>query len=351
MPSTSVNNILRAKNLPPLTFLFGFEEFLIEEAINKMIGKFVPDYRENYNFNKLTSSEIDLQSLFNLANSFPMLADEQFIIIKGFEKYFKGRISKDNKNLKVLNRYLENIPRQTKMIILCQDTKLDGMTKKRSFKVPAHYKSLLEKSESVEFPKVYPNNYASWLESRFAMTGKKVDRQTIEIIISSTQESLRDFANQVDKIASYAFDSDTITGSEIMSLVGQSKENNVFELQKSISARNITKSIEISENMLTYSKQEIYIVSALANFFKSVLRLSEIATHSTDKFEIARVIGASPYFMEDYYSALRNYSLEEIENIFLHLTDADLTLKSTSESGLLQITQLLVRIMGQENEL
>jgi len=349
MPSSSMNMLVKNTELPDITFLFGAEEFLIEESLGKLIDKFIPDYKDNYNFKKFSSSEITFANLFDFANSFPMLGNEQFIIIKDFENYFKGRISKDNVNLKMLNKYLENPPTTTKLIILCTDSKLNGLTKKKTFKIPAHYKSLVESSEIIEFPKIYPNNFPSWLEARFAKFGKSTDRETIELIISQTSESLRDLSNQVDKIINYIGERKNVKADEIMDLVGQSKENNIFELQKCVSERNIKKSINISENMLTYSRQEIYIVSVMTNFFRSVLRLTEAASVSSDKFEIARTIGASPYFMDDYYKALRNYSLAEIENIFIHLTGTDIALKSTSEDGTSQITKLLVKIMGDNN--
>jgi DNA polymerase III subunit delta len=337
--------IVKNTELPVITFLFGAEEFLIEESLGRLTGKFIPDYKNNYNFKKISSSEITFANLIDLANSFPMLGSEQFIIIKDFENYFKGRISKDNINLKILNKYLENPPTTTKLIILCTDSKLNGLTKKKTFKIPAHYKLLIEKSNFIEFPKIYPNNFHSWLDARFAKFGKTADRETVELIISQTNESLRDLANQVYKIINYVGENEKIVAKEIMDLVGQSKENNIFELQKSVSERNIKKSIKISENMLTYSRQEIYIVSVMTNFFRSVLRLTEATSLSSDKFEIARTIGASPYFMDDYYKALRNYSLAEIENNFIHLTGTDIALKSTSEGGMSQITKLLVKIM------
>ena len=323
--------------LPSAIFLFGEEEFLIEEALNYVIKKHNPDHEQDYNFYKKSSDELSVIELLDLANAFPMLGDKQTIIVKNFQNYFKGRIAKADKRPEQLISYLSNPQVTTKLIMIASG---------KGLKTKAPFKDMINYCDSLEFEKVWPNQYPEWIKRRFKEFGKDVTDSAVRLIIAQTQESLRDIANQVEKIITYLPNVNKYEDDQIVELVGQSKDWNVFELQKAVSSKKIDQAMLIAENMLSASKQEILIITVLTNYFKSVFKLFEIARSESNKFELAKQLGVSPFFVNDYKLALNFYSPNEVENIFLYLKDADLSLKTSASSGKNIISKLLMQIIG-----
>lgn len=342
-----INEILNKAELPSALFLFGEEEFLIDETLNKVLDKFCPNRVEDYNFRKFNADELTVAELLDQANAFPMLGDNQTIVIKNFEKYFSGRTAKSDKRPEQLRKYLSNPQPTTKLIITCNDKSLFGLTKKGNAKIKEPYSSMLDLCESIEFPKLWPSDYPNWIKQRFNEVGKTITEKSIKLIISQTQESLRDISNQIEKIITYLPEATEVDSDEIIELVGQSKDYNVFELQKSVAYRDLSKALYIGDNMLNSSRQEIYIISVLSNYFTSVFRLIEARSKSSSKYELASMIGTNPYFLNDYLIALDKYSYEEIEKVFLYLKDADHQLKTTSVDGKVVISKLLNLILGR----
>ena len=330
--------------MPPVTFIYGAEEFLIERALNSILDKYYPNRDKDYNFNKYSSDEIEMKDLIDLANSFSMLGDGQVIVIKNFEEYFKGRAKKNDPNLKILLNYLSNPSDTTTLIITC--TK-DQLVKGKSKKFSEPWDTLINNAYPISYAKVYPNKFPEWLKNEFSKSGKRITEKAVYLILSQTQQTLRDLHNQVDKILNYLGDDDEISDEKIVDLIGQSRDYNVFELQKAVAMRDIKNSMDITENILKSSQQELYIIAVLAGFFKSVLEYPEAARKSANKYQIASEIGVNAFFLNDYKVAANRYSLTDLENNFIYLCEADQKLKTSSGSSIMIIQEMIYKILGK----
>lgn len=341
--SNELKVLLSAKDVPRIVFIYGAEEFLIEHALNSFLNKFYPNRDKDYNFNKFHSDDIDVISLLDHCNSYSLLASENIVLIKGFENYFKGRAKKNDPVLNKLVNYINEPSDSTVLIITCLNEDLV----KGKAKVSAEpFKSLLSNSYCIPFTKVYPNQFNDWIRDEFAKRGKKISEKGIYLILSQTQQNLRDIFNQIEKIDSYFLNVDTIPDDEISEIIGQSREFNVFELQKAVSRRNINSSIEICSHIMNTSDDSIKIIAILFSFFKNLLKFYEVSRKSISKFDLARSLGINPYFIEDYSIASKNYGMSEVEDIFLVLCDFDKMFKTSSPNQNVMMTELIITIVG-----
>lgn len=341
--SIELKKLLSSDKAPKIIFIYGAEEFIIEQYLNKVLNKFYPNRDTDYNFNKFHSDDIELISVLDYCNSYSMLSDENVVLIKDFETYFKGRSKKVDPKLSSLLSYINNPTESTVFIITCHNEDLV----KGKAKVSAEpYKSLIEKTFSIPIVKVYPNSYNSWIADEFSSRNKRISDKGIYLILSQTQQNLRDIYNQVDKIDAYFAKSSEIPDDEIVSLIGQSREFNVFELQKAVSKRNMHSSLEISQSILKSSDDSIMIIAILFTFFKNLLKYYEASRKSTNKYELAKVIGVNPFFLDDFSYASKQYHYNEVENIFIDLCEYDRILKTSSPNSNVLMTELLIKIIG-----
>jgi len=367
-----------------MVFMFGEEEFLLEEAYTTLIDAAVD--RENpmaaFNVEVFDGSDLSQETLVEMASAFPMMAERRVVVVKHFEKMNLGRgggsrstvnRSKTKKNtgnsdgaeaeqpsakLTPLERYAANPSPSTLVVLIADAPELSGLKsalgnpkqqekaqkKLKALKYP--YSMLIERCEWIEFPKLYDREIPSWVADRFKALGREITRDACELLVAQSGESLRDLHNEMEKILTFVKDQRKITRDEIVSLIGASKTYNIFELQKAVGLRNLPFAIEIMRRMLVVDRQELLIISMLTRYFMILWKLSEAITITRNPAELSKTVNISPFFVPEYVAALAQYPPPAVERALYALCEADVTIKSSSESGDVVLQKMLMKIVG-----
>jgi DNA polymerase-3 subunit delta len=110
---------------------------------------------------------------------------------------------------------------------------------------------------------------------------------------------------------------------DIIDLVGMSREYNVFELQNALEAGNIPLTLRIGARMAEQKGYSIIPLIALLYGFYSRVLAAKSAGASSDA-AIGEAIGnKSPFMINKTREAMRKYTLEHLENCisWLHIYD------------------------------
>jgi DNA polymerase-3 subunit delta len=328
--------------------MFGEEDFLLDEDFKSIVKKIILSEIDEFNFEIVDCEKIELPSFMSKLNSIPMMGDKRFIVALNFESFFKSN-SKSKKNNDLFNelKYYLNNPANSTLLIIKGVEVLNGFSiSKKTTGLKFPFDILIEKYHWIEYNKIESLNLIPWVKEKFKSLNKNVSIEAIELILASTPESLRGINNEIDKILSYSKDFVKIDSDVVEKVVGISKENNVFELQKLIGEGNLEKSLLVAENILKYNKQEIFIVSILFRYFLTLWKLIEERVNTQNNFELAKKIGVYYKYIPDYQNSLKIYSKGKINRNFSYLCEADEKLKSSSGSGLLIIQELIIKMVG-----
>lgn len=354
------NNV---SEIPNVLLLFGSENFLLEEYYDYLISMLITEENDNYNFDVRNSQNIDMDGILNIANSFPMMGDKRVLVVKDFDSL---ATSKDNKkkakkddnggNTNNFVKYLENYQKSTYLILIGAPSSINGVSSYKpnsdkykkimnSLKTPYDY--LIKKEMFIEFTNLSHSNLTSWIKRRFKQNNKSVSDDALELLVIQNNNSLRDLANEIDKICTYLADKsrDNVTVDDINQIAGSSSEVNVFDLQNSVASKRLNESIEILGKLQKNSKQGILIVNILSKFFISLFKMLEIDL-SNDKYSNSSQVGISPYFYDQYVTALKLFGEVKIEKAVNMLAEIDYKLKSTSEDETFLIQKLFIEIMS-----
>ncbi|MBX7156044.1 MAG: DNA polymerase III subunit delta [Candidatus Kapaibacterium sp.] len=361
----SVNNVIRSGKFPPILFLFGEEEFLVEEAYQQVLDAIIKSGISDFNVDITDGEDVTPERLVQLAGSFPMMGDKRLVVVKRFEKVVSGRRTKNMEKSSPLASYISNPSPSTIVILLCSDQRavaeeLKGIAallnnpkqkekaagKVAKLKFP--YNLLIQHADWVEYPKLYERELPSWIAKRVKTMGREITPDACEYIVAQVGSSLRDIANEIEKIITFVNDKKRITADDVMALVGAHRLYNVFELQKAIGERQLTKSLDIVHNMLRNDRQELLIISLLARYFVSIWKLIEASRQSNNSYEIAKAIGVSSFFVPEYLAVLNRYTPQEIENAFFALHETDRKLKTSSGDTLMLLQQMIINIVAPE---
>lgn len=341
--------------LPPALLLFGEEDFLLQEAYQALL-QHVAGNEAGFDLDITDAEQISQEQLASMASAYPLLSQTRVVVIRNAEKLFTGKSRQDEQKSALL-RYLRS-PQPTTFIILCANLpELNGITaahknprqKDKYEKILKNLKApwlkLLDTIPYMEFPKVREQDLASWIARRLRSNGKDITPEAAEFMIAHAGTALRDLHNEIEKLILYAQGKKKYTEQDVLGVVGSSRTYNVFELQKAIGDYNLPTALEILHHMMDEDKQEMLIITMLTRYFTSLWKLSAALQLTKNQFELSKSTGISSFFIPEYQAALQRMSPENLQKSFFLLRNADMHLKSSNESALTVLQNMLIQMI------
>ena len=88
------------------------------------------------------------------------------------------------------------------------------------------------------------------------------------------------------------------------------------------------------ENLLSHGTHPLPILAMISRQFRLIWQAKALSNKNTPKNEIAKRIGAHPFFVGEYISQTKNFSQEDLVYVFERLLEADIEIKSAGRPRL-----------------
>jgi DNA polymerase-3 subunit delta len=139
----------------------------------------------------------------------------------------------------------------------------------------------------------------------------------------------------------YLGEKKSISEDDIAAVVGVSKEFSVFELQWAIGMKDTRKATEILERLMEAGEQPVVMVAVMTKFFQTIWKLLDIRRRNIPQAQ--QMTQAGIYMFHEKYSQVAGrYSIKEVEDAFLSLTEVDEKLKSSGGDPKLLLQTFIV---------
>lgn len=309
---------VRKKNFAPVYFFYGDEKYLIDECVAAIITHGVDPAMKEFNFDQLQGSEVDAQKIIAVASSYPMMADRRVVIVKEFER----TVRKDSEELYA--GYFDHPSPSTVLVLISSSA--DFRRKP--------YSTLRTKAVVAECRSLYDNEVIAWIESRMKNEERNIEPQAVALLHSYVGNSLRELANEMEKIMIAVGDRRMITVADIEHVVGVSREFSSFELANKVGEKNVSKAMEIADRLIRSGESAVAVIAALTVHFVKLYKIQDGVRQKKSEHELAAIAGVHPFFLKSYLAHVRNYRKEEIENAFMILAEADLAVKSSADPSI-----------------
>jgi DNA polymerase-3 subunit delta len=301
----------------------GEEAYFIDLIADYIAENVLPEAERSFNQTILYGKDTTTDMLMTIARRFPMMSANQVVILKEAQ-YFKD-IEEE------LLPYIEN-PLGSTILVICY--KYKSIDKRKKF-----LKMAGEKGIVFESPKIYENQLIAWINSYVADNGYKINPQATAMLAEYLGTEISKVANELDKLMILLPAGSLITPANIEQNIGISKDYNVFELQNALGERDVLKANRIVNYFAANTKQNPMVknISALSSYFTKLLKYHFLSDKS--KPNVAKALGVSPYFVDSYLKAAKNYPPKKLVEIVSLLRETDMKSKgignvSTPESDL-----------------
>ena len=296
----------------PVYLFYGNEQYLIDEIVNKIINKVIGPSLRQLNVEKYYCSDTDSETIVTSALSVPMLSEKKVVIVRDYEKI------NDSKSLR---HYFES-PSQSTILILISN----GIDKRKSiFSIISQTGGTLIQCENLK-----RDELSLWVKNKIRSYGKDIKDSAIDILFDLKENSLQDVYTEIEKIITFVNNKGTIEDNDIFSIIGSTKELNVFELSKLIVSGNKNKALVMMNKLVDQNTEPILIVNLLAKHFILLWKVQNLKQINKNSSEIAVIIQVNPYFVNDYISQSEKFNSIKLEKCISFLKEADLQLKSVS---------------------
>ena len=327
----------RHQNVKPLYFFFGEEPFLIDELEALLVEHALAPHERDFNLDIVYGAESEAQAALALCAGYPVMAERRVVILRDFDKL------KDNR---LFATYAEAPNPSATVVLSCRQKPNLSMQP---------YRALKQHAAWAHFKQPYANQMPGWITKRAGAQGVRMEPQAVSMLAEQVGTSLQAAAAEIEKLMVYVGGRTTLTAGDVLRAGGQTREVNVFELQRAIGEGRYPDALRITDQMLqqasTPHSEALMIVSILTSYFTKLWKLTTCqAERVPDKAAAARV-GVSPFFIKEYLFSLRRFSPSAIQRAFSALLAADYELKGgAGRSERLVLTLLLRRLMPEPLE-
>lgn len=318
----------RHRNFKPLYFLYGEERFLAEELQTILLENALAPHERDFNLDIVYGSDVDASTVLGLCTSFPIMAERRLVIVRDFDNLKDNRLFKE---------YAER-PNPTAVVALVCGSKPN---------LSAHpYRALREHAVSMECKALYDNQMPGWLQNRAKAEGYQIEPEAVRMLAEFVGTNMRGAAEELEKLTTFTAGRPTITADDVVHASGQTREFNVFELQKAIGEGRGRDAFRIAERMLQQAGnargEALMMVAVLTSYFTKLWKLTAAYGQVPEKGLAAR-IGVPPFFVKEYVASLRRYKLPSIEEAFSALLAADYELKGGAGRDEKLVMSLMLR--------
>lgn len=319
----------RQRKFAPVYLLYGEERFFVDRLQSLLLERALAPHERDFNLDIVYGRDTDIQSVLALCSAYPMMAERRVVVVRDFDEIA------DNKRFK---EYVER-PNPAAVVLLLAGEKVNL----------AHhpYRAIREHAVAAEFKRLYEREIPRWVDAEVRDRGFTIDPGAVSMLSEYVGTSLLNAVQEIDKLTAFVGDRTHIDKDDVVQASGQTREFNVFELQKAVGDGRYPDAMRIAERMLQQASnsrgEALMIVSVLTSYYTKLWVLTACHARRISEKEMAARLGIPPFFVGDYLSSLRRLDRSSLSSAFSALASADYELKGGSGRDERLTMSLLVR--------
>lgn len=314
--------------IAPIYCLHGNERFLVDRclaAIRKAVLGQEDAASNSFDCDVFDLKDTSLAQVVVAARTLPMFSKRRLVIAQGIDEV-------KAEALEPLVKYVSD-PNPRGCLALVGD-KVDGRL--RAF-------TALRKAGFLhEFGRLKDREIVVWLAAEAKRRGLAIEPGAVQALAEAAGPDLGRIAQSLEQVALFA--NGTITRDHVEELIPDSRERGVFELTRAIGTGDVRQSLRLLSNMLRNREPALKIQFMLVRQLRQIWRAKELAAASVPRNDIAAAVGIAPFFLDDVLIPAARMSTVALKRSFMHLYQADRSLKSSRIDPEVQMMRLVRKL-------
>ncbi len=317
------------KEIAPVYLFYGEEDLLADEATELIVDAALPQEQRGFNLDVVYGSDADVRDIISHATSFPLMSDRRVVVVRELDKL---------PHRELLASYLES-PSETTTVIL-HSSNPDFRRKP--------YLTAKRNGTAVEFKPLRENQIPAWIAAKAQAAGRTIGPDAARLLSTYAGTSLREIQGEIDKLCLFTLGRQEITVADVSSVVGSSREFNIFELQRAIGGRVMDRAMLIMQRMLEAGESPTMIIVMLTRFFIILWNLHDLTRRGATRSVQMETTGLSQFQIREFTEAMSLFGPEHVKKAFDVLIRADEQLKTSMSDPTVVMQLLIVQLLTQD---
>ncbi|MCL2704857.1 MAG: DNA polymerase III subunit delta [Spirochaetaceae bacterium] len=277
----------------------------IKDSLAKAFGGTV----DSYNFYPYDS---DISDIISIMKNIPLFASAKLVLIKNCHDLKK-------KDVTLIAEYIKNPSKDCVLILTSDNTKADPVIGKV---VPGECQKI--------FWEMFESTKKGWVVQFFRKEKVEIENNAVSFLADILEGDTESFKKECNNLALFFGQDEIITEEKIADFFYNRKEENVFSLFDYIAQGDLEKSVVAAKNMiLSGESAPIQMLSGLLWQIKNVYEIKKMIVQKKSFSEACTELNIRAKKMQGIYSsAIKNYSINEIEKIITLTAYYDLLFRS-----------------------
>jgi len=307
---------LKNKISYPVYFLYGEEPYFIDVLSDYIADHVLSEQEKEFNQTIVYGKDADAATILSYAKRYPMMSNYQVLIVKE---------AQDLNDMDVFLHYFQE-PVSSTILVFCY--KYGKIDKRKSL-----YKSIEKTGVLMESALLYDNQIPEWISGYVKERGFSISPKASALLAEFVGNELSNVVNELSKLFIIIPARAEITEEIIERNIGISKDFNVFELQKALGRKDVYKANMIIRYFAANLKDNplVKVIPSLYLFFSKVLAYHYLPDKSRNN--AAAALSVNPFFVQDYQTTAKNYSVRKLVDVISFLREYDLKAKGLDNAS------------------
>ena len=293
----------------PVYVLSGKDQRLRDEARQRIVSQIIGDSDPQLCLATFDSN-VELAVILDELRTLPFLAPHRVVIIRSADAFISA-------NRDALEKYLD-APATSGTLILIVDS-LDSRTRLAK-KIPTI-------GEVIDCLTPTGSQLVTWIRDYVIKAGKKIDGNTINLLVQFSGEDLATLTHELDKLLAYTTDRPAITPDDLTKIVSATHAPEAFELSNAITRGDVKAGLVVLASALSKRGAEFMLLGELAWHIRRSLQVQQ-RIEAGDNPQFAMKSARVFYGKREFMDMLKRRPRAKLQTDMRRLIAADLGMKS-----------------------
>jgi len=329
-----------------LYMLLGEDDFSLNQSFEEIKRGIGDQALLAANTTTIDGQQMTLDQLRTVCETVPFLAEKRLVIVKGLLERFepKGKSSRQKRitsttsqqNVyKSLAAYIiGKVPDSTVLVLI------DGKIRSNN----SLFKELSTKAKVKLFPLLRDTRLRQWIQRRVVEEGGSISPQAVNLLAELAGSNLWIMANEIDKLVLFT-SGRRIEEKDVKMVASYAQGANVFAMVDAILEHKVKVAEQSLEQLVQRGAVPVYLLVMLSRQVQMIVRAKELRNQGRPDMEIQNKLGLSSEFaLHKTLEQANRYPLEQLEEIYHKLLEADLSIKTGKYDAELALNILIAEL-------
>ena len=302
-----------------IIFLYGKDSFRSYQKLKEIINKYREKNPNSSSLHQIDFPPTSLEEIELVLASSPLFREKKLIV---FKHAFSLGADEQKKLVTILRK---------RGIVKDKDNILVFRAEDEPDKRTALFKYLNKYGRSQKFSLLNKPHLRIWLKKTIDSQFPKLDLPNYlrESLITRLGPDLWRIYQEVEKLDAYQKSSHKkISQDDIEKLVVFSDDANIFKTIDAIASKKKKEALRLLQAHFKNSEPELKILAMFEYQFRILVKIKALIEKGLDYYRIQRQAKLHPFVFRKTFSLAKNFSMEELKNIYDKLFNLDLGFKT-----------------------